>query len=57
MNITLTKVKRRLEKDYGWNNMNFDGDNQWFVDNLIKDTLKVVDDELKLHKGISIKNK
>jgi len=56
MNITLAKVKRTLEKDYGWSNMN--NENQKFlIDELIKDTLKIIDNELRTHKGISIKKR
>jgi len=56
MNITLAKVKRTLEKDYGWSNM--DMENQKFlIDELIKDTLKIIDNELRTHKGISIKKR
>ena len=50
MNITLAKVKRTLEKDYGWSNKNID-------DNLIKDTLKIIDNELRTHTRISIKKR
>jgi hypothetical protein len=50
MNITLAKVIRTLEKDYGWSNTNIDN-------NLIKDTLKIIDNELRTHKGIAIKKR
>jgi hypothetical protein len=50
MNITLAKVKRTLEKDYGWSNTNID-------DNLIKDTLKIINNELRTHKRIAIKKR
>ena len=50
MNITLAKVKRTLEKDYGWSNTTID-------DLLIKDTLKIIDNELRTHKGSSIKKR
>lgn len=55
MNITVTKVLRELEKSYGWENMNIKNDQEWFVKELIKDTLKIVDTELIKHKNISIK--
>jgi hypothetical protein len=55
MNITVTKVLRELEKTYGWGNMNIKNDQEWFVKELIKDTLKIVDTELIKHKNISIK--
>jgi hypothetical protein len=57
MNITVTKVLKELEKNYGWENMNIKNDQEWFVKELIKDTLKVVDTELIKHKNISIKKK
>ena len=57
MNITVTKVLRELEKNYGWENMNIKNDQEWFVKELIKDTLKIVDEQLIRHKNISIKKK
>jgi hypothetical protein len=57
MNITVTKVLRELEKNYGWENMNIKNDQEWFVKELIKDTLKIVDEQLRMHKNISIKKK
>jgi hypothetical protein len=54
MKITVTKIKKKLVEDYGWHNMNLQEHN-WLVDELIKDTLKIIDNELKTHKGISIK--
>jgi len=54
MKITVTKIKKKLVEDYGWHNMNMK-ENNWLVDELIKDTLKIIDNELKTHKGISIK--
>jgi hypothetical protein len=40
-----------LEIKYGWQNIK----NNWFVKEFIKDTLKVVDEQLIRHKNISIK--
>lgn len=57
MNITVTKVLRELEKSYGWENMNIKNEQEWFVKELIKDTLKIVDEQLRTHKNISINNK
>lgn len=54
MNITVTKVLRELEKSYGWENMNIKNDQEWFVKELISDTLKIVNDNLIRHKNISI---
>ena len=49
MNITVAKIKKILERDYAWANVN---------EYLIKDIIRVLDDELKWQKGISIrKNK
>ena len=54
MKITVTKIKKKLVEEYGWHNMNLQ-ENNWLIDELIKDTLKIIDNELKTHKGISIK--
>lgn len=56
MNITVSKVKKLLAEEYGWSNMNIK-ENNFLIDELIKDTLKIVNKELKFHKGISIKKK
>lgn len=56
MKITVTKVKKILQKDYGWENLDIP-DHEWFVKELIKDTIKVIDEILKEQKGISITNK
>lgn len=53
MNITVEKIKRTLENDYGWSNLD---DCDWFFKELIGDTIKVINNELIRHKGISIKN-
>jgi hypothetical protein len=55
MKITVTKILRELEKNYGWENMNIGNDNDWFIKELIKDTLQIVDEQLIRHKNISIK--
>ena len=54
MNITLSKVKRELEKKHKWENLD-QHNMSWFVDHLIKDTIDVINDELVKHKNISIK--
>jgi hypothetical protein len=46
MKITTTKVIRELQEDYGWASVE---------PQLVKDVLKIIDDKLKYHKGISIK--
>ena len=53
MKITKAKIKKELEKNYGWGNL--EHDDHWFVNELIKDVLTIIDAELKAHKGISIK--
>lgn len=55
MKITVANIKKILEKEYGWRNLNSEGDRKQFSDELIKDTLKIIDDKLKYHKNISIK--
>lgn len=56
MNITLSKVKRSLEKDYGWDNINIESQ-KFLIDSLLQDTLKIIDNQLRIHKGISIKKR
>ena len=55
MKITVKNIKKILEKEYGWRNLNLEGGRKEFSDELIKDTLKIIDDKLKYHKNISIK--
>ncbi len=55
MKITATKIKRELEKNYGWMNLDDKDGNYALINELIKDTLKVVDKILIEQKGISIK--
>lgn len=56
MKITATKIKRELELNYGWENMVHNSDaNAFMVNELIKDTLKIIDKILMEQKGISIK--
>lgn len=54
MKITVTNIKKILEKEYGWFHLDSETYN-WLVDELIKDTLKIIDDKLKYHKNISIR--
>jgi hypothetical protein len=54
MNITVAKVKRILIRDYGWENFTIDSQ-RWFIEQIIRDTIKVVNNELKIQKGVSIK--
>jgi len=59
MKLTVEKVIRELEKKHGWENLDNDceelGNDKWFVKELIKDTIKIINDELIKHKNISIK--
>jgi hypothetical protein len=55
MNITVTKVLRELKNKHGWQNMNIDNNNKWFIEHLIKDTIDVINDELIKYKNIKIK--
>ena len=48
MNITVTKIKRELKKNHGWDNLDNE-EQKWFVDGLIKDTLAIVDEQLRIH--------
>ena len=40
--ITLKQLKSKLEKDFGWENLESD-DNKWFIDNLLKDTIQAIE--------------
>lgn len=55
MNITVKKIIKELEKNYGWIDILQNDDKDWFIKEIIKDTLKVVDEKLIKHKNISIK--
>ena len=58
MKITATKIKRELEKNYGWENLFINDKNEntsILIEYLIKDTLSVVNEILKQQKGKSIK--
>ena len=54
MKITVTKIKRELKKTHGWDNLDNEPQ-KWFVDALIKDTVSIIDEQLRIHKNISIK--
>lgn len=54
MKITASKVKRVLEKDYGWGNLDKEP-HKFMVNELIRDVISVIDSELKRLKNISIK--
>lgn len=50
MKITVTNIKKILEKEYGW--FHLDSETyKWLVDELIKDTLKIIDDKNKLNEN------
>lgn len=56
MNITVTKIKRELQKKQGWYNLDAE-EHKDFVEELIKDTIDLIDNELIRLKNISIKKK
>lgn len=47
MKLTVAAVKKELEKNYGWENLKNESQ-KWFIDGLIQDTLKIVDEKLKV---------
>ncbi len=53
MNITLSRGKRDLVDDYGWDNLDCE-DKKWFVDGLIKDVLSIVNDKMITYKNTPI---
>ena len=52
MKITVTKVIRELQKNNKWDGI--DKDQEWLIRETIKDTLKVVDEQLRAHKNITM---
>ena len=54
MRITVTRVVRELQENYGWFANSPDKD-LFIIAGIVKDTLEIVDKELKKEKGISIK--
>ena len=46
MKITKTKIKKELEKNYGWRDLTRPDPNYAMIDELISDTLKVVNEIL-----------
>lgn len=54
MKITAKKVKKSLEKDYGWDNLNKEP-HKFLVNEIIEDVISIIDNELKRLKNISIK--
>jgi len=54
MKITVNKVIRELQEKYGWFANSPDKD-LFIVKAIVKDTLEIVDRQLKRDKGISIK--
>ena len=55
MNITVAKVVRDLEKTHGWT-INIKDKENFMVKELIEDTVDVINNILRTHKGIKIKN-
>ena len=56
MNITVTKIKRELKKNHGWDNLDNE-EQKWFIDGLIKDTLAIVDEQLRTHEDDTVLSK
>jgi hypothetical protein len=50
MKITVTNIKKILEKEYGWFNLNSES-HKWLVDELIEDTIKIIYDKNKLNEN------
>lgn len=42
--MDLKKLKKKLEKDFGWSNLDCE-DNKWFVDGLLEDATKAIEDQ------------
>ncbi len=47
MKLTVTNIKKILEKEYGWFHLDSET-HKWLVDGIIADTLKIIDDKNKL---------
>lgn len=50
MKITVTNIKKILENEYGWFNLDSES-HKWLVDGIIEDTLKIIDDKNKLNEN------
>ena len=50
MKITVTNIKKILEKEYGWFHLDSES-HKWLVDGIIEDTLKIIDDKNKLNEN------
>jgi hypothetical protein len=50
MKITVTNIKKILEKEYGWFHLDSET-HKWLVDGIIADTLKIIDDKNKLNEN------
>ena len=50
MKITVTNIKKILEKEYGWFHLDSESHN-WLIDEIIEDTLKIIDDKNKLNEN------
>jgi hypothetical protein len=53
MNITVAKIRELLVKDYGWIDIYID-DSDVSINEILDDTLKIIDDILKEHNVISL---
>jgi hypothetical protein len=47
MKLTVTNIKKILEKEYGWFHLDSES-HKWLVDELIEDTIKIIDLKNKL---------
>jgi hypothetical protein len=47
MDLTVDNIKKILEKEYGWFNLDSES-HKWLVDELIEDTIKIIDHKNKL---------
>lgn len=54
MNITVAKIKRILKENYEWTDYDL---SHFLTNEAIRDTLKVIDNQLRIHKGFKIKNR
>ena len=56
MDTNVNKIKKELQKQYGWENLENESQ-KWFVDGLIKDTLAIVDEQIRMHKEDTVLSK
>jgi hypothetical protein len=54
MKITVNKIKRELKLKYGYNYLGHNRLEEW-INDIIKDTIDIIDEQLIIHKNITIK--